>query len=123
MKAIETSAKKIKGWHSRGYLPHFDGGEICQFITLRLGDSLPQNVWRKWKLELQQEKDEAAKIIIYQRFEKYLDEGYGECFLKDERIAEQVKESLTHFDSIRYSLLAWVVMPNRIHFLIKPINN
>jgi len=24
------------GWHSRGYLPHFDGGELAQFITFRL---------------------------------------------------------------------------------------
>jgi REP element-mobilizing transposase RayT len=123
MKTVDATAEKIKGWHSRGYLPHFDGGEICQFITLRLGDSLPQSVWRKWKSELEREKDEVAKIIIYQRFENYLDENYGECLLKDERIAEQVKESLTHFDSIRYRLLAWVVMPNHVHFLIKPINN
>jgi REP element-mobilizing transposase RayT len=118
-----SSSTQIKGWHSRGYLPHFDGGEICQFVTVRLGDSLPQSVWRKWKSELEREKDEAAKLIIYQRFENYLDESYGECHLKDERIAEQVKESLTHFDSIRYKLLAWVVMPNHVHFLIKPINN
>jgi hypothetical protein len=24
-----------KGWYSRGYLPHFDGGQIPQFITLK----------------------------------------------------------------------------------------
>jgi hypothetical protein len=30
------------GWHSRGYLPHFDAGEIPQFITFRLADSMPQ---------------------------------------------------------------------------------
>ena len=30
------------GWHSRGYLPHYDGGEVPQFITFRLGDSLPE---------------------------------------------------------------------------------
>ena len=29
------------GWHSRGYLPHFDGREIPQFITCRLADSVP----------------------------------------------------------------------------------
>jgi hypothetical protein len=29
------------GWHSRGYLPHFDGGELAQFITFRLHDALP----------------------------------------------------------------------------------
>jgi hypothetical protein len=33
------------GWHSRGYLPHYDGGEIPQFITFRLADSLPQARW------------------------------------------------------------------------------
>jgi putative transposase len=30
-----------KGWHSRGYLPHFDSQEIVQFVTYRLADSLP----------------------------------------------------------------------------------
>jgi hypothetical protein len=38
-----------KRWHSRRYLPHFEGGKICQFITIRLGDSLPKNVWLKWE--------------------------------------------------------------------------
>jgi hypothetical protein len=33
-----------RGWHSRGYLPHFDAGEIFQSVTLRLHDSMPQNV-------------------------------------------------------------------------------
>ncbi len=35
---------KAKGWHSRGYLPHFDSPEIVQFITFRLADSLPRSV-------------------------------------------------------------------------------
>lgn len=30
-----------KGWHSRGYLPHFDSPETLQFVTFRLVDSLP----------------------------------------------------------------------------------
>jgi 2'-5' RNA ligase len=41
------------GWHSRGYLPHFDGGELTQFITFRLADSMPQmNVdsERSWRV-------------------------------------------------------------------------
>ena len=29
------------GWHSRRYLPHFDGGEMLQMITYHLGDALP----------------------------------------------------------------------------------
>jgi len=118
-----TLQKEPQRWHSRGYLPHFEGGEICQFLTLRLGDSLPQTVWLKWKDEMEQTEEENAKRLLRQRFEKYLDEGYGECFLQDERIALLVQESLLHFDLIRYKLLAWVIMPNHIHFLIKPINN
>src|ERR687898_598900 len=33
-----------KGWHSRGYLPHFDSPETVQFVTFRLADSLPRSV-------------------------------------------------------------------------------
>ena len=32
------------GWHSRGYLPDLDGGELAQFLTFRLHDALPQSV-------------------------------------------------------------------------------
>jgi hypothetical protein len=37
-------SKSELGWYSRGYLPHVDGGEIPQFITMRLFDSLPESV-------------------------------------------------------------------------------
>ena len=33
-----------KGWHSRGYLLHFDSPETIQFVTFRLADSLPRAV-------------------------------------------------------------------------------
>jgi REP element-mobilizing transposase RayT len=121
--ALANKTVESRGWRSRGYLPHFDGGEICQFITLRLGDALPQKVTERWKTELAREKDEIARAVIYRRAEKYLDCGYGECLLRKEFIAEQAQESLLHFDSIRYKLIAWVVMPNHAHFLIKPVND
>jgi hypothetical protein len=35
---------RAAGWHSRGYLPHFDGIAIPQFITIHLADSLPTKV-------------------------------------------------------------------------------
>jgi len=111
------------GWHGRGYLPHFDGGEICQFISYHLGDALPLQIIQRWKTELEREKNEAAKIKFYKRIEDYLDEGAGECYLGRREIAELVQESLLHFDAVRYKLIAWVIMPNHIHFLIKPTNN
>ena len=32
--------EKPRGWHYRGYLPHFDGGEIAQFVTFRIADGV-----------------------------------------------------------------------------------
>jgi len=41
-----------KGWHSRGYLLHFDGGTIPQTVTFRLADALPKAVLDRWENEL-----------------------------------------------------------------------
>jgi hypothetical protein len=35
---------RAAGWHSRGYLPHFDGIARPQFIIIHLADSLPKKV-------------------------------------------------------------------------------
>ena len=109
-----------RGWHSRGYLPHFDGGEIPQFVTVHLGDALPQKVVERWKLELEREKDEEAKIERYKRVESYLDKGIGECHLRKREIAELVQDSLLYFDGERYKLVSWTIMPNHIHVLLQP---
>ena len=58
-----------KGWHSRGYLPHFEGGEILQFVTIHLGDALPKKVVDRWKLELEHEKDEDGARELFRRIE------------------------------------------------------
>jgi putative DNA methylase len=106
------------GLHSRGYLPHFDGRAIPQFITLHLGDSIPKNVITRWKQELFHLDENEERIVLQRRIEKYLDLGYGTCFLKELGIARIVQESLLKFDSVRYSLFSWVVMPNHSHFLL-----
>lgn len=112
-----------KGWYSRGYLPHFDGGSMTQFITCRLFDSLPQTVLEQFRYELQaknvEDIDRETMILI----EKFLDSGYGECFLRKSAVAKVVKESLEKYNGERYKLFAWVIMPNHIHLLLKPLNN
>ena len=107
------------GWHSRGYLPHFDAGEVFQSITFRLYDSMPQRLLEEWKHELASESEEWEDELRY-RIEANLDRGIGACYLADERIAALVQSALTYFDSQRYRLSAWVVMPNHVHLLAAP---
>ena len=109
---------RAAGWHSRGYLPHFDGIEIPQFITFHLADSMPRKVILGWQQELKLAQDEQQKLLLIRRVEKYLDQGYGQCFLKDRRVANMVQNSLLKFDGLRYRLFAWVVMPNHVHSLM-----
>src|SRR5204863_4456783 len=79
---------KPKGWHSRGYLPHFDSPETVQFITFRLADSLPAHVAKAL-----QDRDHALP-----RLERELDAGLGACWLKRTDIASMVEDALLHFD-------------------------
>lgn len=86
-----------KGWHSRGYLPHFDSPETVQFVTFRLADSLPTA-------------------------HAHLERGLGACWLEQPAIAQLVVDAIMHFDARRYCLLAWCVMPNHVHVIVEPID-
>jgi acetyl-CoA synthetase len=114
-----TFANK-KGWHERGYLPHFDG-VVTQFITFRLADSLPQNVLRRIEKELEGEDLPDKSREYRKRVEEYLDRGIGGCILKNVAVAEIVKESLVREHENSCLLIAWVIMPNHVHILLRPL--
>src|SRR5262249_6544178 len=111
-----------KGWHTRGYLPHFDA-EVIQFITFRLHDSLPQSILSKLQLE-----KEHGKLYQYDRelqikIEDYLDSGIGTCALNQDEIAKMVRDALIFYDNKAFELQAWVLMPNHITFVIRILGN
>jgi REP element-mobilizing transposase RayT len=56
---------------------------------------------------------------LRQKIAEYEDAGYGQCFLRDERIAAIMQDTLKHFDGERYQLLCWCIMPNHVHVLIE----
>ena len=58
--------------------------------------------------------------LFSERLQRWLDAGHGACVLRDERIRQIVEESLWHFADKRYSLYAFVVMPNHVHVLFMP---
>jgi REP element-mobilizing transposase RayT len=111
----ESLATQHKGWHSRGYIPHFDEPGLIQSITFRLADSLPPDVVQR----LKEEKDEVSDLARRQLIETYMDAGYGACHLRDPRIGSLLQEALLHFDGERYLLAAWVIMPNHVHVIVE----
>ena len=113
-----TFANK-KGWHERGYLPHFDG-VATQFVTFRLADSLPQNVLRRLTEELEKQNLSDNSDEYRQRVEDYLDKGIGSCILKNRAIAEIVEATLKYEHEKSCRLICWVIMPNHVHILLYP---
>ncbi len=86
----------------------------------RLANSMPQELLDRWREELRKDSEIQGDASLRKRIELYLDQGYGECYLKNPRIAESVQKSLLFFDRERYRLSAWVVMPNHVHMLLTP---
>jgi REP element-mobilizing transposase RayT len=117
---VVAKKESLGGWYSRGYFPHFDGEGITQHVCFHLFDSLPQHVLDGWREELKSLPAKEADIEKRTRIQNFLDSGYGECFLKDDRLAEIVENALLYFDGERYALHAWCVMPNHVHTLFTP---
>ena len=104
---------ELKGWHSRGYLPHFDSPETIQFVTFRLADSLPRQAVERIRMQKH----------ALQHLDHELDAGLGACWLGRSEIASLVEDALFHFDGQRYHLLAWCIMPNHVHIVIEMIGD
>jgi putative transposase len=107
---LDTAGSGVRGWHSRGYLPHFDSADVVQFVTFRLADSMPTGMFRS--------VDSTAAFLEADRL---LDEGRGACWLGNAEIAGLVEQALLRFDRTRYRLLAWCIMPNHVHVLVQTL--
>ena len=55
------------------------------------------------------------------RIENLLNNGHGSCCLADADNAQIVADALLNFNHERYILYEWVVMPNHVHVLVKPL--
>ncbi|PCJ59516.1 MAG: hypothetical protein COA79_10745 [Planctomycetota bacterium] len=112
-----TQAGNINSVNYRGYLPHF---EICshyQMITYRLNDSLPAKTLEKLN-DAKNNDSEYRKAI-----ETQMDAGHGSSILKEPAIANMIINNWKYFHIKRYELIAYVVMPNHVHVLIKLNDN
>ena len=109
------------GWHSRGYLPHVDHPHLCQAVTFRLADALPQQVLAAWHRELAEETSAQQRgQLLRRRIASYEDAGHGSCLLADPACATILRNLLSAGDGHEYRLIAWVIMPNHVHVILGP---
>ncbi|MCW5555570.1 MAG: DNA polymerase III subunit alpha [Verrucomicrobiae bacterium] len=118
-------------------LPHWQQEGATYFVTFRLADSLPQDVYRSWRDERERALHEAKQATIdseekkaelleqiaeeyAEKLERHLDQGIGECWMQRPEVSQIVENALRHFDGDRYLLGSYVVMPNHVHVLVRP---
>lgn len=104
-----------KGWHDRGYLPHFDAGALIQHVVFRLHGSLPASLFERLRSEANPGDDHRFAV------DQALDVGHGPTWLSDPTCADIVAKAMSESDGLKYELLAWCVMPNHVHVLIRQI--
>lgn len=138
--ATFISANREIKKHQRD-LPHWTQDQATYAVTFRLADSIPQVTLKKYlslkkqwtDLEIQAlakgdellAKDAKTRLTeaYHETMETALEQGFGPDWLKDERIANVVVETMMHFDGVRYELLTWCVMPNHVHALLRPLDD
>jgi putative transposase len=91
---VETRERGFRGWHERGYLPHFDAPGVTQFVTFMLDDAFPVTRRREWELILL----ESEESIKRRKLEAWLDRGHGECWLRKPEVAAAVEQIVREGD-------------------------
>jgi REP element-mobilizing transposase RayT len=129
-----SASHLVSGFHTRNTLPHLKREGGTYFVTFRLAGTLP----RELILQLKAERDailrqalaakrpltwhEQEELFCWYstRLDTHLDAGHGECFLKRAGVGKLVATALKFFDSERYELRSWVIMPNHVHVVLWP---
>ena len=116
----------------RRRLPHLTQPGAIYFVTFRLADSVPLEVSRRWNDEKNTwlaanpppwppEVERAYHRRFTMRLEGWLDAGHGACVLKQTELRAEIMASLLHDDGKQYELGDYVIMPNHVHVLLKPL--
>ena len=127
------------------HLPHWRISGATYSVSFRLNDSIPKSALEAYKQrkeillsKLQQHESTAAsrshlaeilaiRTEIGSLYQQLIDTAqnasFGECHLAMEEIASLVENALKHFDGSRYELIAWSVMPNHVHAIVRPLGD
>jgi REP element-mobilizing transposase RayT len=56
--------------------------------------------------------------LYFAKFDNLLKNNNGKCWLKDPEIAQLLANKIHSFDSIRYKLICYCIMPNHVHLVV-----
>ena len=134
----------------RRNLPHIQSPGATFFVTFHLAGSLPRTILQQRRMEESQLAAERSRLLKlhsdvclssskhitseqkrqhrewkrqwFRKFEKMLDNAQsGPVWLKDDRIAKTVAESLRYRDGKVYRLDAYCIMANHVHVVFTPL--
>jgi len=115
-------------------LPHWQQPGATYFVTFRLADSIPASLLNRWKNDrgnwLQfhpkpwsPETESEYHRMFSTKIDEWLDQGHGECLLRNARYRCALADVFSNFDEDRYFLHSWIVMPNHTHLLFSLAND
>ncbi len=115
-------------------LPHWHLDNAQYFVTCNLCDSLPKHVVAEikekkeiWlnthKKPYSNEDIHEYYILFSNRIEELLNAGHGSSVLREFENSKIVDDALNYFNNRRYILDEWVVMPNHVHVIVKPLTH
>lgn len=117
---------KSQDIYYRHHLPHIHPEGYPIFITFNLIESVPKEVFRK----LKEQRDNELKVLekesverkYFSKYDEWLDACQsGHTWLEKENIASIVMKKIHSFEYEKYELLAYCIMPNHVHLLVKLI--
>ncbi|MGO9482427.1 MAG: transposase [Candidatus Kryptoniota bacterium] len=117
----------------RRHLPHWQPPDATYHVTFRLDGSLPKHAIEELRDEREEMQKQAGTLnehrerdrklsgiqrAIFEKYEALLDgNSTGPHWLKDQAIAEVVREAIHHRDQVVYDLLSYTIMPNHVHII------
>jgi putative transposase len=120
----------------RRNLPHIQPRGATFLVNFRLAGSLPKEVVEQLRAEADQLvkrisiiKDSKERFLLHDKeqrklFGKWDDALHksqtGPFWLKDERIAQIVADSILYHDGAWFDVIAYCIMPNHVHLVLTP---
>lgn len=139
---LRSSAPQAEFHSYERHLPHWRVPGACYLTTFRLNDSIPADILKEMRAQMKVWKrrllEAAAKHggqlpdeerLAWEEFQRghllkldsLLDEGRGECLLRKESHRRIVGAAMHHFEGARFEMMAFVIMPNHVHVLCRPL--